>query len=113
MRILNVTQTYFPFLEFGGPPVKVRALSRQLAKLGHKVTVLTADWGFQSRAAGVPEASHAERSSIGWTFEESGIESIYLPTLLHYRTLSWNPGTARFCRARLNLAVPGFQLSVR
>src|SRR6266436_2046649 len=36
MRILNVTQTYFPFLEFGGPPVKVRSLSQQLAKGGHQ-----------------------------------------------------------------------------
>jgi hypothetical protein len=22
MRLLNITQTYFPFMEFGGPPVK-------------------------------------------------------------------------------------------
>jgi glycogen synthase len=44
MRILNVTQTYFPFLEFGGPPVKVRSLSRQFVKRGHHVTVLRANW---------------------------------------------------------------------
>ena len=49
MRILNVTQTYAPFLEFGGPPVKVRALSEALARRGHQVTVLTADWGLESR----------------------------------------------------------------
>jgi glycosyltransferase involved in cell wall biosynthesis len=98
MRILNVTQTYFPFLEFGGPPVKVRALSQQLVKLGHKVTVLTADWGLQSR---VPKTMNAERSALGWKLEESGIESIYLPSLLRYRALTWNPGTASFCRARL------------
>jgi glycosyltransferase involved in cell wall biosynthesis len=98
MRILNVTQTYFPFLEFGGPPVKVRALSQQLVKLGHKVTVLTADWGLQSR---VPKTMNAERSALGWKLEESGIESIYLPSLLRYRALSWNPGIASFCRARL------------
>jgi glycosyltransferase involved in cell wall biosynthesis len=98
MRILNVTQTYFPFLEFGGPPVKVRALSQQLAKRGHEVTVLTADWGLQSRAA---VASKAERTELGWRLEESGIEAIYLASRLHFRALSWNPGIARFCRARL------------
>ncbi len=101
MRILNVTQTYFPFLEFGGPPVKVRALSQQLVKLGHKVTVLTADWGLQSRIAGRSEGMSTERLASGWKLEESGIESIYLPSLLRYRALSWNPGIARFCSARL------------
>jgi glycosyltransferase involved in cell wall biosynthesis len=101
MRILNVTQTYFPFLEFGGPPVKVRSLSQQLAKLGHHVTVLTADWGLKSRASAAAMANNAQRSALGWSQEESGIEAIYLPTWLHYRALSWNPGIARFCRARL------------
>ena len=101
MRILNVTQTYFPFLEFGGPPVKVRSLSQHLAKLGHKVTVLTADWGLQSRIGSPAGPMNAEQSALGWKLEESGIESIYLPSLLRYRALSWNPGIARFCRARL------------
>jgi glycosyltransferase involved in cell wall biosynthesis len=99
MRILNVTQTYFPFMEFGGPPVKVRSLSQQLVKLGHQVTVLTANWGLPSNplAAG----GRAERTAVGWRLEESGIETIYLPNWLHYRALSWNPGIARFCRAQL------------
>jgi glycosyltransferase involved in cell wall biosynthesis len=101
MRILNVTQSYFPFLEFGGPPVKVRSLSRQLAKLGHHVTVLTADWGLQSRASAASVAKSAQPSAFGWRMEESGIEAIYLPSWLHYRALSWNPGIARYCRARL------------
>jgi len=99
MRILNVTQTYFPFMEFGGPPVKVRSLSQQLVKLGHKVTVLTADWGLRSHAAG--GGGRAERTAVGWRLEESGIEAVYLPSWLHYRALSWNPGIARFCRAQL------------
>jgi glycosyltransferase involved in cell wall biosynthesis len=99
MRILNVTQTYFPFLEFGGPPVKVRSLSQRLVKLGHKVTVLTADWGLKSRALAV--GSRAERTAVGWRLEESGIEAIYLPSWVRYRALSWNPGIARFCRAQL------------
>jgi glycosyltransferase involved in cell wall biosynthesis len=98
MRILNVTQTYFPFMEFGGPPVKVRSLSQRLVELGHKVTVLTADWGLQSHAlAGM----RAERTAVGWRLEESGIEAIYLPSWVQHRALSWNPGIARFCRAQL------------
>lgn len=101
MRILNVTQTYFPFLEFGGPPVKVRSLSRQLAKLGHQVTVLTADWGFGSRDAAAIAHTDPERTSLGWRLEENGVESIYLHSPLRYRALSWNPGIAKFCRARL------------
>jgi glycosyltransferase involved in cell wall biosynthesis len=99
MRILNVTQTYFPFMEFGGPPVKVRSLSQRLVKLGHKVTVLTADWGLESHV--LAPGSHAERSPVGWHLEESGIEAIYLPSWVRYRALSWNPGIARFCRAQL------------
>jgi glycosyltransferase involved in cell wall biosynthesis len=99
MRILNVTQTYFPFMEFGGPPVKVRSLSQQLVKLGHQVTVLTADWGLQSHA--LAAGGRAKRTAVGWRLEESGIEAIYLPSWLHYRALSWNPGIARFCRAQL------------
>src|SRR5258707_8764780 len=99
MRILNVTQTYFPFLEFGGPPVKVRSLSQRLVKLGHKVTVLTADWGLESNA--LPAGSQVERTEFGWRVEESGVEAIYLPSWMRYRALSWNPGLARFCRAQL------------
>jgi glycosyltransferase involved in cell wall biosynthesis len=99
MRILSVTQTYFPFMEFGGPPVKVRSLSQQLVKLGHQVTVLTADWGLESPA--LAAGGRAKRTAVGWRLEESGIEAIYLPSWLHYRALSWNPGIARFCRAQL------------
>ena len=35
MRILNVTESYAPFYEFGGPPAKVEALSHGLAQGGH------------------------------------------------------------------------------
>jgi glycosyltransferase involved in cell wall biosynthesis len=101
MRILNVTQTYFPFLEFGGPPAKVRSLAQQLVSLGHQVTVLTADWGLLSRASAVAIRSKIERSPFGWRLAESGIEAFYLRSPLRYRALSWNPGIAKFCRARL------------
>ena len=100
MRILKVTETYAPFLEFGGPPVKVKALASGLAQRGHEVTVLTADWGFERRRGGA-KATPAERSPFGWRQSENGVIAIYLPTWLKYRTVTWNPAVMRFCRSRL------------
>jgi glycosyltransferase involved in cell wall biosynthesis len=99
MRILNVTASYAPFLEFGGPPVKVRALAEGLAKRSHNVTVLTADWGIEKRLAGT--GARIEPSPFGWKREESGVTAIYLPTWLKRRALSWNPAVKRFCRVKL------------
>jgi glycosyltransferase involved in cell wall biosynthesis len=101
MRILNVTQTYAPFLEFGGPPVKVRALSEALARRGHQVTVLTADWGLEERLGEKIAEQGTDRSPFGWRREENGVQTIYLPTWLKYRAVSWNPAVKRFLRARL------------
>jgi glycosyltransferase involved in cell wall biosynthesis len=101
MRILNVTETYAPFLEFGGPPVKVRALAEGLARKEHQVTVLTADWGVEKRGAVTGVKGTMERSPFGWRCREKNVEAIYLPTWLHYRQVSWNPAVNRFCRARL------------
>jgi glycosyltransferase involved in cell wall biosynthesis len=101
MRILNVTETYAPFLEFGGPPVKVRALSEGLARRGHQVTVLTADWGLEKRLQTQEGKVAAERSPFGWRREENGVQAIYVPTWLRYRRVSWNPAVKRYCRARL------------
>jgi glycosyltransferase involved in cell wall biosynthesis len=100
MRILSVTETYAPFMEFGGPPVKVRALAQGLASRGHEVTVVTADWGVERRINS-GEALGAEKSPFGWTRKESGVTAIYLPTWLRYRSLTWNPAVQRFCRERL------------
>ena len=100
MRILSVTESYAPFLEFGGPPVKVRALAQGLAQRGNEVTVLTPDWDLESRMSAA-EASSAERGPFGWRRVENGVTAIYLPTWLRYRSLSWNPAVKRFCRARL------------
>jgi glycosyltransferase involved in cell wall biosynthesis len=100
MRILSVTETYAPFLEFGGPPVKVRALAQGIAGHGNQVTVLTADWGVKERMS-AEEASGTDGSPFGWRRVESGVEAIYLPTWLRYRSLSWNPAVKRFCRERL------------
>jgi glycosyltransferase involved in cell wall biosynthesis len=101
MRILNVTETYAPFLEFGGPPVKVRALSQGLARRGHQVNVLTADWGLEKRLPPDSESNGWDRSPFGWRHTEGGVQSIYLPSWFRYRTLSWNPAVKRYCRARL------------
>ena len=100
MRILSVTESYAPFLEFGGPPVKVRALAQGLAGHGNEVTVLTADWNLEARMSAA-KTSGSERSPFGWKSVENGVTAIYLPTWLRYRSLSWNPAVKRFCRARL------------
>ena len=98
MRILNVTQAYAPFLEFGGPPVKVRALSEALARRGHQITVLTADWGFENRLGDALESSGADRSPFGWRWKQNEVQAIYLPTWFRYRALSWNPALNRLDR---------------
>jgi len=98
MRILKVTQAYYPFQERGGPAFKVRSIARVLGAQGHKVTVLTADLGF-----GVSEvaAVAAKRSSQGWRSDLDGVEVNYLATRGHYRSLTVNPGVVGFCRRRL------------
>src|SRR5207247_1965954 len=101
MRILNVTQSYAPFYEFGGPPVKVEALANGLARRCHEVTVLTADWGFKSRPKSKETGGAAKQSPFGWTRELNGVQSIYLPSWLRYRAATWNPAVSRYCRARL------------
>jgi glycosyltransferase involved in cell wall biosynthesis len=101
MRILNVTQSYGPFFEFGGPPEKVRALSEGLAQLGHEVTVLTADWGLERRVAEIPDEPPAENSPFGKKREVRGVKAIYLANWFHYHTASWNPALPRYLRARL------------
>src|ERR1700688_1175967 len=99
MRILNVTQSYYPFLERGGPAVKVRALARGLEQRGHQVTVLTSDLGLKA---------YAERSDSwkpdrwGWRSTTDAVETIYLRQKAHYRSATWNPGVFAFCGERLS-----------
>jgi glycosyltransferase involved in cell wall biosynthesis len=106
MRILNVTQSYVPFFEFGGPPAKVRALAEGLARMGHEVTVLTADWGLEKRLRKNSEEAGTEASPFGQRRKANGVTSIYLANWFHYRALSWNPALGRYLRARL----PGFDI---
>jgi len=98
MRLLYVTQSYFPFLDKGGPTVKVRALARGMASSGHGVTVLTADFGLDAAKQG---AIHAIPNRWGYEAQEDGVEAIYLRSRARYRALTWNPGVADFCRERL------------
>jgi glycosyltransferase involved in cell wall biosynthesis len=98
MRLLQVTQSYYPFLDRGGPAVKVRALARGLASSGHAVTVLTADLGLDSEQR---ETTGATSGRWGFEAREDGVEAVYLRTRARHRSLTWNPGAAAFCRERL------------
>ena len=98
MRILKVTQSYYPFLDKGGPTVKVRALARGMAAAGHQVTVLSADQGFD---AATQKIVNAEPSRWGFEAHEDGVQCVYLRTRARYRALTWNSGVAAFCRERL------------
>jgi glycosyltransferase involved in cell wall biosynthesis len=98
MRLLNVTQAYFPFLDKGGPTVKVRALARGMAAKGHAVAVLTADLGLD---AAKREDLRAAPNPWGYEVKEDGVDTTYLKTRIRYRALTWNPGVSGFCRERL------------
>jgi glycosyltransferase involved in cell wall biosynthesis len=95
MRILKVTQCYYPYLETGGPAVKVRAIAERLASRGHRVTVLTANFGAPGP---IPHGMGRDREAR----RGNGVEVVYLPTLARYRTLTLNPAALDFCRRRLS-----------
>ena len=86
MKILQVTQTYYPYLHEGGRPSVVLGLSKRLVRRGHQVTVLTSNYDRPFRS---------KRSSHG------GIETIYLGYLLRHRVVTLNPGLLSFRRRRL------------
>jgi len=98
MRILKVSQTYYPYLAEGGRPTKVLAISRALAQRGHSVTVLTADLGAVDKSTRPPEP---ERCPWGWRSHYHGVEAIYLRSWARYRTLTVNPLAFRFCSVGL------------
>lgn len=88
MRIFNISFAYPPFVEMGGPPKKVQAISRGLAER-HFVTVLTANYG-------------QERTTIdGW---DEGVRVVYTRTLFRYHNaITVNPD-ARVISRRLAIA---------
>ena len=85
MRILKVNQT-FAFFDEGGRTIHVRALARHLARCGHRLTVLTSNYG-QSRRTG--------------TRTIEGLEIVCLRSLAHYRTATLNPEVVFFCLRQL------------
>jgi glycosyltransferase involved in cell wall biosynthesis len=87
VRILEVTQVYYPYLEKGGPVETVKALASHLAARGHQVTVLTADLGPRDPAVAAAD--------------DNRVEVIYLPAWLRYRTATLSPGVLTFCSRRL------------
>jgi len=98
MRILQVTQAYHPFLDRGGPAVKLRSIARLLVQHGHQITVLTADLGFGPKEIA---AVAAARNGHDWRSNLDGVEIIYLRTLGRYRNLTVNAGMVEFCKRRL------------
>jgi glycosyltransferase involved in cell wall biosynthesis len=103
MRILKITQTYYPYLSKGGPPAKVRAIAKALAGRGHEVTVLTADRGETDGETKLADLTDWSRSPSewGWEARDNGVETIYLPTMQNYRATTVNPRILRFCARRL------------
>lgn len=81
--------------------MKVQALAERLARRGHEVIVLTADWGLDKRLRAMANGSAAEASPFGRRRTMNGVTAIYLANWLHYRALSWNPALGRYLRARL------------
>jgi glycosyltransferase involved in cell wall biosynthesis len=98
MRILKTSQTYYPYLDKGGPPAKVKGIARVLARHGHEVTVLTADLGPTVEAFD-SQTWRRERtkSPWGWEWQDSGIKAIYLSTLANYRATTLSPRVLEFC----------------
>jgi len=86
MRTLHVTQTYYPFLDRGGPTVKVRAIAEGLAQRGERVSVLTSWYGRPFTARNV---------------QQNGVEVVYLRSRATYRATTLNAGLLSFCGKRL------------
>jgi len=99
LRVLMVTQSYYPFLERGGSAATVQALAQGLAQRGHSVTVLTSDLGISTQPMPVPAAA---KTTEGWRYDQDGVETIYLSSRGSYRALTWNPGIFAFCANRLS-----------
>ncbi len=102
MRILKTTQTYYPYLNKGGPPAKVKGIARALAQRGHEVTVLTAELGDKVEALDLQEWSRERiKGEWGWEWQHEGVRTIYLPTLANYRATTISPRVLKFCHRNL------------
>jgi glycosyltransferase involved in cell wall biosynthesis len=98
VRILYVAQTYFPYLAEGGRPAKVRTLSRELSRRGHKMTVVTADLGSEEWRQ---QSITPEKCAWGRKFTENGVTAYYLASWARYRALTLNPRVIGFSHSAL------------
>ena len=98
MRILLVSQTYYPFVAGGGRPAKVRAIATRLTRRGHTVTVLTTDVELEANRSRLVTL---RRNPLGWNSEDDGVEAIYLRTRGRFRFVTFNPAVVTFCLHRL------------
>lgn len=103
MRVLIVSQTYFPFLREGGRPTKVRAIAEGLATRGHTVTVLTSQIGSLA-APNDSETFQTIRGRYGQCTTLGGVDVVYLPSFLRRRTATLNKWLVDFCREELPAA---------
>lgn len=83
MRVLNVTQVYYPYFDKGGPVAKIKGLCDALAQRGHQVEVVTADQG--------PRAKELTATA------NPDVPVTYLRSWLRYRTATVCPGILPFC----------------
>jgi glycosyltransferase involved in cell wall biosynthesis len=100
MRILKVTQTYYPYLNNGGPPAKVSSIAKTFVGRGHDVTVLTADRGPGDHTA-INNQWKRSKIDLGWQSLRDGVQTIYLRTTLSYRSATLNPQIFKFCHQLL------------
>lgn len=98
LRILHVSQTYYPFIAGGGRPTKVRAIATKLARRGHAVTVLTTDIELEPNRT---RLKTLEQGRWGRTSHDDAVEAIYLATQARFRFVTLNPSVLRFCIDRL------------
>ena len=82
MNILMVSNTYHPFVEMGGPPVKVRAIAERLVQEGHRVKVLTVNRGLTGGTV---------------VREIGGVRVVYLRSIFRHRAVTLSPGVVTFC----------------
>lgn len=99
MRILKATQTYYPYLSWGGQPRAVSGIARALTQRGHEVTVLTADYG-EACYVSLHDLKRQDKP-WGWQSHWDGVEALYLNSLAKYRATTINPDLLSFCAKRL------------
>lgn len=86
MRILKVSQFYYPAVSFGGLVSAVQGMAEGLAKRGHTVVVLTSNL----------LDLHHKVSGQTITQQVNGVTVVYLRTLLQSRVTTINPGILLF-----------------